>query len=56
VTAERWMVVDKNRTPIVCGMFSKAATEDEARVLNEEGLEEFRPYRVVRDLVAESCE
>lgn len=49
---ERWMVVDRNRTPIFVGMHSRDNAKSEADRLNEEGLAEFRPYRVVRDAVA----
>jgi hypothetical protein len=56
MSRERWMVVGKGRAPVVVGMFSREAAEDEAAMLNREGLEEFRPYRVVRDEVAMSLE
>lgn len=51
----RWNVVDKDRTPIFTSMASKTAAEDEARVLNEEGLEEFRPYTVVAETILICC-
>lgn len=50
----RWMVVDKNRTPIVTGMYSRDNALDEAKELNATGLAEFGPYRVVEDVVAET--
>lgn len=53
---ERWMVVDRNRTPIITGMYRQENAQQEADLLNEEGLPEFRPYRVVRDVVAESLD
>lgn len=56
MTVERWMVVDKNRSPIVTGMFRQENAQQEADELNRTGLEEFRPYRVVRDVVAESLD
>ena len=52
---QRWMVVDKNRTPIVSGMYRRANAQLEADELNRSGLEEFRPYRVVEDVVAETA-
>jgi hypothetical protein len=51
-TGERWMVVDKNRTPIHTGMLRRENADSEAARLNEEGLSEFAPYRVVADTVA----
>lgn len=51
---ERWMVVDKNRTPIHTGMHSRDNAQSEADRLNDDGLPEFRPYRVVPGVVAES--
>lgn len=53
---ERWMVVDKNRTPIHTGMYSKENAEEEAACLNKEGLSDFAPYRAVPDLVARDCD
>ena len=50
---KRWMVVDKNRTPIITGMFSYMNAQQEAEDLNKTGLADFAPYRVVRDVVAE---
>lgn len=50
----RWMVVDVNRTPIITGMHSRGNAQSEADRLNDEGLPEFRPYRVVRDVVADT--
>lgn len=55
-TNERWMVVDCNRTPIHTGMFRRDNAQMEADRLNTDGLAELRPYRVVRDLVAEDVE
>lgn len=52
--SERWMVVDKNRACVWGGMYSQANAEEEAARLNTEGMAEFRPYRVVRDVVAET--
>lgn len=49
---ERWMVVDKNRTPIIPGLHRRENAESEAKRLNEEGLADFAPYRVVPDVVA----
>lgn len=55
-TTERWMVVDKNRAPMWPGMYSRDNAQDEADRLNREGLPEFKPYRVVRDVVAEDLD
>lgn len=52
----RWMVVDKNRTAIIVGMYRQENAQREADELNATGLEEFRPYRVVPDLVAEDLD
>lgn len=53
---ERWMVVDKDRTPIMTGMYRRENAQGEADRLNREGLSEFAPYRVVADVVAEDLE
>jgi hypothetical protein len=50
---EQWMVVDCNRSPIFTNMYNKDNAQSEADRLNIEGLTEYRPYRVVRDIVAE---
>lgn len=52
----RWMVVTKDRVPVITGMYRRSNAQDEADELNRTGLEEYRPYRVVPDLVAEDCE
>ena len=52
----RWMVVTKDRTPVMTGMYRQENAQDEADELNRTGLAEYRPYRVVRDLVSEDCE
>jgi len=52
----RWMVVASDRTPVFTGMYRLENAQDDADRLNREGLEQYRPYRVVRDLVAEDCE
>lgn len=52
----RWMVVSRSRQPIITGLYSQEVAQNEADILNADGLPEFAPYRVVRDLVAEACE
>lgn len=49
---QRWMVVDKNRTPIIVGMYRRENAQMEVDELNKTGLTEFAPYRVVEDTVA----
>lgn len=55
MSAERWMVVDRNRTPIITGMYRRTNAQQEADELNASGVPDGRPYRVVRDLAAESA-
>lgn len=52
----RWMVVGKGRVPVITGMYRRENAQDEAEELNRSGLEEYKPYYVVRDIVAEDCE
>ena len=52
-STERWMVVDRHRTPIWTGMYRRENAQDEADRLNGEGPVEHGPYWVVRDVVAE---
>ena len=49
---QRWMVVDKDNSPIHKGMYRHDNAQDEADRLNREGLAEYRPYLVVPDTVA----
>ncbi len=50
------MVVGKDRSPVITGMYRRENAQEEADLLNESGVPEYRPYRVVRDLVAEDLE
>ena len=52
--AGRWMVVDKNRTPIITGMLRRSNAVNEAEELNRTGLPECRPYYVVAMPVEEA--
>jgi hypothetical protein len=56
MSGERWMVVGKNRMPIITGMYRRENAQQEADELNRSGLQEYAPYRVVRDEVAEDLE
>lgn len=53
---DRWMVVDRNRTPIYTGMFRRENAQAKADRLNDEPLPDdlaaFRPYAVVLDVVS----
>lgn len=53
---QRWMVVGRNRTPIITGMYSWENARMEAVELNATGLPEWGPYRVVSDEVAEDLD
>lgn len=49
----RWMVVDKNRTPVVTGLIVKENAQMTADALNDL---ESEGHRVVPDLVAEDLD
>jgi hypothetical protein len=53
----RWMVVDRDRTPIVTGLFSRSDADEEASDLADPTnmFGGHGPYRVVRDLVSEDA-
>lgn len=55
-TAERWMVVDRHRNPVITGMYRRENAQMEADELNRTGIEDGRPYRVVTDIVTMSME
>ena len=45
-----WWVIDCNKTKVVGPLYSKRNAEEEAAVLNNEGLPEFRPYTTFNDI------
>lgn len=53
----RWMVVDRDRAPIVTDLPTRAGADEEASDLNDPTnmFNENGPYRVVCDLVSEDA-
>jgi hypothetical protein len=49
----RWMVVDRGRTPIVTGVLIRDTAERWVAFMEDQD-PDSGPYRVVRDIVAES--
>lgn len=45
-----WDVIDRDGTRVVTGFHRQENAELEAQMLNEDGLEEFRPYTVAEQV------